>query len=190
MWRCVLDSSLYIRNKSRVFGRLSFLLGFLVCICARKNNRSVGYTAQHAIYSFETNASKEPFITSTQLRFGRIINENKQHWLYPSVGIGTTAIILYPYSTSNEKSSNSISHSSLTPSFDIGINEDILIDKAGPDKKSYGGLILGLRAGYHTSVRSNNWRDSDGNKLHNMPSYSNNYFYLTVSFGAGGFAKK
>src|SRR4051794_15234151 len=53
------------------------------------------YSAQQSIYSLKTDNSIEPFTAVTQLKLGRIIKENKQHWFYPSVGIGTSALFLY-----------------------------------------------------------------------------------------------
>jgi hypothetical protein len=78
----------------------------------------------------------------------------------------------------------------ITPSLDISINEDFLIGKVDPHEKRYGGIILGLRAGYRTSFSSNAWMDGNWNKLDNMPSYTNNSFYLSISVGSGGFAGK
>jgi hypothetical protein len=149
-----------------------------------------GYTAQQAIYSLENNSSKEPFISSAQIKLGRIVKENKQYWLYPTMGIGATAFTLYSFREVNKSTVNDMTVTLLTPSADIGINADILIEKVDGNKKRFGGSMLAIRAGYRTSARSNNWTYSHSNQLLNLPYYSNNCFYLSVSIGAGGFVRK
>lgn len=149
-----------------------------------------GYSAQQADYSVGATTYAEPFISATYVRFGRIVKENKHSWLYPSVGLGIAATILETHDNVNKNSSNTINQTLLTPSLDIGINKDILIGHVSRGVKRYGGLILGLKAGYRTSVRSSRWRDDDWHVLYNMPSYSNNCFYFSVSIGAGSFKRK
>jgi len=148
------------------------------------------YSGEQANYSFGTNSYSDPYIGSTHIKIGRIIKENKQRWWYPSVGVGATAIVLATYHRENGKSTNSISQTLFNPSLDIGINEDIILTKMDPEEKTYGGLILGIRAGYSTSFSSTKWKNDDLNNSYNKPSYSNNYFYLSVSIGSGGFVSK
>lgn len=149
-----------------------------------------GSAAQQAVYSLNTNYAKEPFITSAQIKLGHIIKENERYWLYPSVGVGVAAIILYPNANGIKSSTINITPTLLTPSIDIGINGDIFIERVHAGERKYGGTILGIRAGYRTSGRSNNWKDGHSNKLIDMPDYSNNCFYLSVGIGAGGFVRK
>ncbi|WP_018617481.1 hypothetical protein [Segetibacter koreensis] len=149
-----------------------------------------GYSGEQPDYSFATNSYAEPFIGSTHIRLGRIVKENKQYWVYPSIGMGATGIVLATYNKVNGKSLNTINQILLSPTLDIGINEDIIVTKVNPNEKRYGGLILGIRAGYRTSYSSNNWRNDDWVRLYNKPFYSNNCFYLSVSIGAGGFVSK
>jgi hypothetical protein len=148
-----------------------------------------GYSAQQTYYSLGANYCIEPFIGITQFKLGRVIKENKQSWLYPSVGIGTSAFFLYPYGQVNEKGSNLQKLTLVTPSIDVGINEDIFLTRINPAEKKYGGMLLALRAGYRFSFASNAWRDNNWNKVYNMPSYFNNGFYLTVGIGGGSFTK-
>jgi hypothetical protein len=149
-----------------------------------------GYAAQQAVYSLNKNFSIEPFITSAQVKLGRIVKENRQYWLYPSVGLGAAAMTLYPSANAIKSTVSNVTPTLLTPSLDIGINGDIFIEKVLAGEKRYGGSMLGIRAGYRISAKSSNWTDGHSNTLVNMPTYSNNCFYVTVGIGAGGFVRK
>ena len=77
------------------------------------------------------------------------------------------------------------------PSFDVGINADFLINKSTTKDQRFGGLLLGLRAGYHLSSPGNDWRnDSNWNQISNLPTYTNQGFYAMLTIGGGGFVKK
>jgi hypothetical protein len=149
-----------------------------------------GYTAQQVSSTIGGSPNAEPFLGASQLRFGWVVNDKKRSVVYPSIGLGSAATILATYPRNNEKNFKTSNQFLLTPSIDIGINKDIFIDKIVPGSKKYGGMIVGLRAGYRTSVNSNNWRNDNWDKLYNMPSYSNNCFYLSVNIGAGSFSSK
>lgn len=75
------------------------------------------------------------------------------------------------------------------PSFDIGFKADYVVNKI-IDQDSYGALLFGLRTGYRFSINNSIWRDNDGNKLSNMPSYGYKGFYIMVTIGGGGFVRK
>lgn len=148
------------------------------------------YSAIQGNYSLGEHSYAAPFIGASNVKIGRIVRENRQHWLYPSLGLGISGISLSTYDKINGKSTNTVNQILLTPAIDVGINEDFFITKMKANERKYGGMMLGLRAGYRTSFSSTNWRNDNWERLNNMPSYSNNCFYMTVSIGAGGFARK
>ena len=76
------------------------------------------------------------------------------------------------------------------PSFDIGLNADYLLSKSSASDRRFGGLLLGLQAGYHISQQSSSWRDNENNRLPNLPAYSNKGYYVTLAIGGGGFSRK
>jgi hypothetical protein len=80
----------------------------------------------------------------------------------------------------------------VSPTFDAGMNIDFLLSKLRWNENYYLGWIAGFKAGYRFSIKSNNWKNDDNNfyKINQMPSYTNNAFYLTLSFGGGSFDKK
>lgn len=148
-----------------------------------------GYSQEQPAYSIGDH-SAIPFLGATHFKFGRVIKETKRSWLYPSIGVGASVIDLADYNRLKNQPDNSINQMLITPSFDAGINKDFLVGKADHNEKRFGGSIVGLRAGYRTSFRGNGWVDGDWRKLNNMPSYSNNSFYFSVTIGAGGFVRK
>ena len=77
-----------------------------------------------------------------------------------------------------------------SPSFDLGLNGDVLSAKESKKQKQAGGLIIGFRAGYRFSPKSDNWKDDKGNKITNFPSYRNNAFYITLIAAGGYFINK
>jgi hypothetical protein len=84
----------------------------------------------------QSNYCIEPFIGITQFKLGRVIKKNNQSWLCPSVGTGTSAFFLYPYGQINEKQSFLQKFTLVTPSIDVGINEDIFLTRVNPGEKS------------------------------------------------------
>ena len=125
-------------------------------------------------------------------KYGRIINEGKNYWLYPSAGTGASVLSLTSYDRTNGWIENSRTQTLVSPAFDFGMNADFLISKLKWNEKYYLGWIMGIKAGYRFSVRSNNWSNKEAEfyKINEMPSYTNNTFYLTFSFGGGSFDKK
>ncbi len=133
----------------------------------------------------------EPFIGAGHARFGYIVNSHDRYWIYPSVGLGSSFSGLTTYNKDVAGETENKRHSILvSPSFDLGINADFMINTVDSDRTNYGAFILGLRAGYRASFRHNNWIDGDGDKLDDMPSYGNNAFYVTLAIGGGWFKKR
>lgn len=123
-------------------------------------------------------------------KLGIIVLEGEKYWVYPSLGAGIAVIGLNTFdkkaSLNRSNEHNIISYS---PSFDFGLNTDIVLS---PENKNnlFGALLLGLRVGYHNSIFKNNWKDEDWNHLENLPSYKNRGFYMTINMGVGVFFKK
>ena len=76
------------------------------------------------------------------------------------------------------------------PSFDVGLNADYLLSKSRTTDRRFGGVMLGLRAGYHISQESSGWRNDDNDQLSNLPAYTNKGYYVTLATGGGRFVKK
>ena len=112
----------------------------------------------------------------------------KHYWIYPSLGIGIASLDINTYNTKDELIDNLKSHLINNTSFDLGINADFIMKKKA-DSPGYLSMISGLRAGYRLSVKNKAWKDFDGNKLYNMPSYAQNGFYITLAIGYGIFIK-
>ena len=133
--------------------------------------------------------SLKPYNGAGHIRLGYILYEGKEWWFYPSAGIGASMISL----SEREKLSGKISKIDdvhmYTPSFDFGLNMDLLTTKETKNQKRAGGLVLGLRTGYRFSTKSNNWRNSDGAHL-NESGFRNNEYYLILVVGGGFFHSK
>jgi hypothetical protein len=50
--------------------------------------------------------------------------------------------------------------------------------------------MIGIRVGYRTSFRNNSWKTVEMKDTRKMPSYTNNAYYLTITFGGGSFDLK
>ena len=132
----------------------------------------------------------QPYIGAAHFRLGSILYEGKQWWLYPSVGAGTSVTTLSVNEKLINKSGKIMNLNLYSPSFDLGINADLLTSKESRQQKKAGGLIIGFRAGYRFSPESDNWKDDKGNKITNLPSYRNNAFYITLIAAGGYFINK
>ena len=132
----------------------------------------------------------EPYVGAGHVRFGHIIYEGRQYWVYPSFGTGASVTTLSVKEKLLNKTGKIMNLSLYSPSFDLCINGDLLPAKETKEQKRSGGLILGFRAGYRFSLESDNWKDDKGNKQNNMPPYRNNAFYVTLIAAGGYFVNK
>lgn len=125
-------------------------------------------------------------------KVGLIVNQGARYWIYPTVGFGTAALAMFTYTKtgSDAKAENRQNKYLYRPSFDIGLNADYLLSKSRTTDQRFGGLLLGLRAGYHISQQSNSWRNDANDRLSNLPDYTNKGYYITLAIGGGGFVKK
>jgi hypothetical protein len=96
--------------------------------------------------------------------------------------VGITSLELNTYDKKFDFANNPKQYLINNASMDFGINADFIFKKMGNPAGTVS-PISGLRAGYRLSVENKVWRDFDGNKLNNMPSYSQNGFYVTLSIG-------
>jgi hypothetical protein len=139
-------------------------------------SRSLGSPTYHA----------EPFGGGGYLYLGRIVVDSPRFWLYPTGGLGLTVLGLTQYQQVGgaiQKSSVALS----TVSLQLGVGADWMplgIDEGG----SYGGLLLGLRAGYQISPSSSGWQ-SIGDVPSDRPRYATNGFFMSMTIGIGGFRR-
>ena len=125
-------------------------------------------------------------------KVGWIVNQGARYWIYPTVGFGTAALAMTTYTKtgSDAKAENRQNKYLYRPSFDIGLNADYLLSKSRSTDRRFGGLLLGLRAGYHISQESSSWRNDANDRLPSLPTYGNKGYYVTLAIGGGGFVKK
>jgi hypothetical protein len=147
-----------------------------------------GYIASQDNCSNE-NRYAEPFIVAGHLKYGRVICCGSNYWVYPAIGGGASMTGLTTYEKINGESTAKENVSVFSPSFDVSLSGNLLFAKREQLEKSYGGLIMGCRIGYHTSFKNDHWYNDSGSRVANMPSYSNKGFYVTLAIGAGGFRK-
>jgi hypothetical protein len=89
------------------------------------------------------------------------------------LGLGSSTLGLTTYTKTGSEKKDQQNSMIFRPSFDVGINADFLLAKSRTTDQSFGGLILGLRAGYHLSSTGNDWRnDSNWNSIPNLPNYT------------------
>jgi len=138
--------------------------------------------------SFNTYA--EPFVGAGHVRFGWTITGDERYWVYPTIGAGASGMVLNTYNKVSEEDTDYDFLILLSPSLDLGINADFVLNKVNKESNMFGGFIVGIRAGYRMSYRNSHWKNEDWEDIYNMPSYHNNAFYVTFAIGGGWFAKR
>jgi hypothetical protein len=133
--------------------------------------------------------SLKPYNGSSHLRIGYLLHEGKEWWLYPSAGMGTSIISLSQREKILGKTSKIDDVHLYSPSIDFGLNLDFLTTKAMKEQQKAGGVVLGLRTGYRVSLKSSNWRNSNGERM-NETAFKNNSYYVTLVAGSGFFCSK
>lgn len=143
------------------------------------------------VYSFN-NQHAGALYEAVMGKYGRLIAEKENVWIYPSAGMGVSVAALTSYDEIDGQKKNIKTKTLVSPTFDIGINADFLLSKLKWKENYYLGWISGIKAGYRVSVKSNKWHSDDNTfyKINEMPSYTNNAFYIMLSFGGGSFDKK
>ena len=123
-------------------------------------------------------------------KFGWVVKQGARYWVYPTVGLGSSTLGMTTYTKAGGDSQDRQNRTIFRPSLDVGLNADYLLSKARTTDQRFGGLLLGLRAGYHVSSQGNDWRNDTNDRLSNLPTYTNKGYYLTLTIGGGGFVKK
>ncbi len=123
-------------------------------------------------------------------KFGWVVNQGARYWIYPTLGFGSSTLGISTYTKSGDDKQDRLNRMIFRPSVDVGLNADYLLSSFRKTDQRFGGLILGLRAGYHISSQGNDWRNDTDNSLSNLPMYTNKGFYFMLSIGGGGFVKR
>lgn len=129
----------------------------------------------------------EPFSGGGYLYIGRVVVDSRRFWLYPTIGAGMAMIGL----TQREQQGQLIQESTvMLPSLNaqLGIGADWLMAAWG-DQQRYGGLLMGIRAGYQFGPASSGWRSTDEVLLSDRPRYAVSGFFVTLTVGVGAFRR-
>lgn len=122
-------------------------------------------------------------------RFGYIISEEKDYWVYPSIAAGMAIIDMNIYDKKNDATQNLLTYINRNPSIDVGLNTDFILKKHSGTEEGFSSILAGIRAGYKFSIKNRTWRDFYGNRIDGMPTYNQNGFYITATIGCGAFIK-
>lgn len=126
--------------------------------------------------------SVERTASTGTLKLGWIIHEGKRWYVYPAIGPGLSTLSLTRHQAGQ---SITIRHL-FSYATDISLNADLKLSNWSCDPKQFGGLMLGLRAGYLVSPASAQWKsNSDLGQMASLPTYATNGFYVAVSVGGG-----
>lgn len=136
------------------------------------------------------NSYGEGFIFNGHAKVGWIVNQGVHHWVYPTLGLGSSTLGMTTYIKSGNNTQDRLNRMIFRPSFDVGLNADFLLSKSGTTNQSFSGLLLGVRAGYTLSSKGNDWRADDRGSLPDLPTYQNEELYIMLTIGGGGFVKK
>lgn len=134
------------------------------------------------------NSGAEAFYGAGLLKIGMVVSQEDNYWIYPSIGAGSSFLVMTTYDKVGSKTENISNKALFNPTFDFGLNADFLLNKT-PESGKFGSWILGVRTGYRASFENSNWRDTDGNKINGLPAYANNGFYVSLTIGGGGFVR-
>ncbi|MDB5241025.1 MAG: hypothetical protein JWP57_1650 [Spirosoma sp.] len=123
-------------------------------------------------------------------KFGWVVLQGARYWIYPTLGLGTSGLAMTTYTKTNQDRQYQQNRYLSRPSFDVGLNADYLLSRSRTTDQRFGGLLLGLRAGYQISQQGSDWRNDKNDRLPNLPTYGNKGYYVALTFGGGGFVKK
>ncbi|WP_020601189.1 hypothetical protein [Spirosoma panaciterrae] len=129
----------------------------------------------------------EPFCGGGYLYIGRVVVDTHRFWLYPLAGVGGTVVGM----TQSQQQGTSTSESSaILPNINaqLGLGADWLMATFGEDN-TYGGVLLGLRAGYQMSPYSTGWKTTGDLLGTDRPRYATNGFFVTLTVGVGAFRR-
>src|SRR5688572_2811229 len=145
--------------------------------------------AQAGIYAHGvvSNGEKhaEPFSANGMIKGGYIIIENRDLFIYPTVGGGIAGTVITSYEKNGNLKSALHSIYLISPAIDFAINLDPIIYRF-TTRPASGVFISGVRTGYRLSKKSDYWKrvnDQPNQKI----SFANNGFYASMAFGIGYF---
>lgn len=127
----------------------------------------------------------EPFSGGGYLSVGRILVDSRRFWLYPMAGAGVAVVGL----SQSQQQGQVVRESSVMLSsinLQLGAGADWLV-AAFTEGDSYGGLLLGVRAGYQLSPLSSGWQTTGEVTSPDRPRYATNGYFVTLTIGMGGF---
>ncbi|WP_080236806.1 hypothetical protein [Spirosoma rigui] len=127
----------------------------------------------------------EPFSGGGYLSVGRILVDSHRFWLYPLAGAGVAVVGL----SQSQQQGQVVRESSVMLSsvnLQLGVGADWLVASFG-EGNGYGGLLLGLRAGYQVSPLSAGWQTIGDGTPPDRPRYATNGYFVTMTIGMGGF---
>lgn len=129
----------------------------------------------------------EPFSGGGYFYLGRIVLSSRRFWLYPTAGVGVAVVGL---SQRQQQGTTTLESSVMLPNVNaqLGVGADWLCAAFG-DQESYGGLLVGLRAGYQISPYSSGWQRTGDLLLPDYPRYATRGFFVTLAIGIGAFRK-
>ena len=136
------------------------------------------------------NSYGEGFTFYGHARVGWVINQGTHYWIYPTVGLGSSTLGMTTYTKSGNNKQDQLNRQIFRPSLDAGLNADFLLSKSRTTDQRFGGLLLGLRAGYKISSQGNDWHTDANVQIPNLPTYGNKEFYVMLTIGGGAFVKK
>ena len=127
----------------------------------------------------------EPFSANGIIKGGYIVFENRNLFIYPTVGGGIAGTVITSYEKHGNVKSELHSIYLISPAIDLAINLDPIIYRF-TTRPATGVFISGLRTGYRLSRKSDHWKRMDDEQTKKI-SFANNGFYVSMAFGIGYF---
>ena len=158
----------------------------------RTGNLILGLDGNVGVQTARSSGSSygEGFTYYGHAKAGWIVNQGARYWIYPTIGLGSSTLGMTTYTKSGNDTQSRLNRLIFRPSLDLGLNGDYLFSKSSLSDQRFGGLLVGLRAGYHLSSSGNDWHNDTNDQLPNLPMYTNKGYYIMLTIGGGGFVKK
>lgn len=123
-------------------------------------------------------------------RWGVILQEGKQYWIYPSFGLGGDVLALCLHTDPHQENETRLSYRVYNPVLDVGLNSDFVAARKTEELPLFGGQMIGIRAGFRFSPNQQRWLATDWETTAALPPYTHRVVYLSVSVGYGVFVSK
>jgi hypothetical protein len=142
--------------------------------------------AQRTYHSDEQRLT--PFIGSAHTRFGYVVRKGMNHWIYPAAGVGAGWMDFNSYYRDSDGKYRTQADAYLfSPSMEITLNGEWVLNQADQDENPFSAILLGLSIGYRTSPVNDTWFDQHSSLVRNHPRYRIHGYFITLSFGGGSF---